>query len=152
MQKAPKPPLIFQLNHASNASTPLPSPGNFQLPWTATVSVHIWKGHPWTIRSWIGARCREGLKAPSRCLPSGFLSARRAYAETAGDFRWCPLVPPCHTKRSAEMQPWRWGAGLRELTGAVFCEAPKSGVPSRIIKNCTKEPQSLEVCRGFCNS
>lgn len=106
LQKPPKPTLIFKLSSANNASSSLPSPTNFQLPWTATVSVHIWKGHPWTICSWMGARCRKGLKASLHCLPSGFLSTCCAHTKTAGGFRWHVLVCTHHARHLAETQPW----------------------------------------------
>lgn len=151
MQKPPKSTLIFKLNSANNASSSLTSPTNFQFPWTSTVSVHIWKGHPWTICSWMGARCRKGLKAPLHCFSSGFLSTRRAHTETTGGFRWCLLtwhllMSPHHARHSAETQPWVLGTWAWRTNWCHSLWGPQIWTPKQNYK---KMHRRAPVCRGL---
>lgn len=85
----PDPPCTSKPNCASSASSPLPSPSDFQLPQPDTVSVRSCKGHPRIICSWIRARCGKGWKA--------HLCSQR-------DHRWLRLAPtyscPCATPAS----------------------------------------------------
>lgn len=39
------------------------------------------------------------------------------------------LMPLCHASVSAQTQPCTWGAGLGELTCALFCVAPQAELP-----------------------
>lgn len=151
MQKPPEPPLVFKPNCPITPPLLFPTLAISSFPGQPRCQSTSGKGIPGLFMAGSEPDVGKAWKLPctvflQAALVHPMLTPRPPV--TSGGAYTCP---PCHARRSAEVQPWRWGAGLGELTGAIFCRAPKFGLPSRITKNYTKEPQSLEVCRGFDN-